>query len=551
MKLPIMLGIENYLEAISKYYVDKTLLIRDILETAFGGSVIITRPRRFGKSLTLSMLEYFFTNEGDYRYAFADKKIAAEEQLCQTHMNQYPVIHLNMKDVYGSSLAEIKGSLADTLSMMIRHYTYLLDSDKLLDIEKSELRRYLEKTADDALLFSFVRRLSIALYKHFGKKVIVLVDEYDAPIARLGDACPHEDAVEMLRPLYSNGFKGNDCVALSVLTGVLHFSKESLFSGLNNPIDASLVDAFLHPYFGFTEEEVREIIAYYELPTNVDTLRRWYGGYNRLNGLELFNPWSIMNYALNRRLTPYWVNTGSNRLLKQIVATLDATRLLDVVGKEGASIYFIKEINYQNYAANRNTLLSFLVQSGYLTVSSYRESQCQFDFPNEEITTLFEHEILSNGQRLEEDYASEIRRGLLEADTATLTTCLRDYVLSCLSYYDTPDEKAYQNLVTGMLAMLFTDYVVKSEVNAGRGRCDILVTPKALHGVGMALEIKQSNAKKEPSRTNLEKIAQSALSQIKEKDYGEELSSRRCNKKIYYGFSFYQKNVAIAVDVEG
>ena len=549
MKLPIMLGTKNYLEATGKYYVDKTLLIRDILQTAFGGSVIITRPRRFGKSLTLSMLEYFFTNEGDYAYAFADKKIAEEKELCKTHMNQYPVIHLNMKDVYGSSLSEIKESLADTLSMLSRRYAYLLDSDKLLDLEKEELKRYMDKSADDTLLFSCLRRLSIALYKHFGKKVIVLVDEYDAPIARLGDACPHEDAVDMLRPLYSNGFKGNDCVALSVLTGVLHFSKESLFSGLNNPIDASVVDAFLHPYFGFSEEEVNKIIEYYELPTDVDTLRRWYGGFNRLNGLELFNPWSIMNYALNRRLTPYWVNTGSNRLLKEIVATHDATRLLDVVGKEGASIYFIKEINYQNYASNRNTLLSFLVQSGYLSVSSIEENQCQFAFPNEEITTLFEHEILTRGYPVDEDYASKIRRSLLEADAASLTTYLHDYVLACLSYFDVPNEKAYQSLITGMLAMLFTRYVIRSEVNVGKGRCDILITPKAMHGVGLVLEIKQSNAKKEPSRTNLEKIAQSALLQIKEKDYGEELSSRRCSKKLFYGLAFYKKSVAIAVDV--
>ena len=550
MKLPIILGVENYLEAISKYYVDKTLIIRDILETAYGGSVIITRPRRFGKSLTLSMLEYFFTNEGDYRYAFADKKIAKETSLCKTHMNQYPVIHLNMKDVYGSSLAEIKDSLADALSMLVRGYGYLLDSDKLLDIEKEELRRYMEKGADDTLLFSCLRRLSIALYKHFGKKVVILVDEYDAPIARLGDACPHEDVIEALRPLYSNGFKGNDCVALSVLTGVLHFSKESLFSGLNNPIDASVVDAFLHPYFGFTEDEVKAIIDYYELPTDIKTLQRWYGGFNRINGLELWNPWSIMNYALNRRLTPYWVNTGSNRLLKDIVLTQDTTRLLDVIGKEGASIYFIKEINYQNYAANRNTLLSFLVQSGYLTVSSLKENQCQFAFPNEEITTLFEHEILNKGYAEEDDYAPNIKRALLQGDVESLTTYLRDYVLTCLSYFDVMKEKAYQNLVTGMLAALFTNYVIKSEVNVGRGRCDIQVTPKSSRGIGMVIEIKQSSAKKEPSRTNLEKIAQSALAQIKEKDYGEELSLRHCAKKLYYGFAFYKKNVAIAMDVE-
>lgn len=547
-KLPVMLGVENYLEAIQKYYVDKTLLIRDLIATSIGCSVVITRPRRFGKSLALSTLEYFFTNKGDYSYAFQGKKIAQETEICAAYMNQYPVIHLNMKDVYGDDVDEIQSSLVDAISLLARQFSYLLTSDRLLDIEKQELQELIDKKADITLLHSSLRRLSIFLYKHFGKKVVFLIDEYDAPIARLAEQGSHELAIRLLRPLYSNALKGNNCILLSVITGVLHFSKESLFSGLNNPIDASVVDAYLNPYFGFDDEETQAIIDYYGLDVNLETLRRWYGGFNRINGRELFNPWSIMNYALNRRLMPYWVNTGSNIMLRDIVSKADTTRMLDAIENESESLYFVKEINYRNYGSSRNASLSFLVQSGYLTIRSMDANRCVFVFPNEEITSLFENEIIGGEEISLNDVGPQIKHALLSKDADKLQACLEQYILSSLSYYDVLSEKNYQNLVTGLLACLFTEYIVKSEVNVGQGRCDIQISPKHSGGVGMIIEIKNSTAKVAPSKTNMQKMADHALAQIKTQNYIEELKGRHCKRILLYGFAFYRKNVCIAAE---
>ena len=546
-KLPVAIGIDDYLSAKTKYYVDKTKIIEDLIEQALGGTVLITRPRRFGKSLTLSTLEYFFTNENDYSAAFANTNIAKNKRICEEYQNKYPVIHFNLKDISGDNADEIIAAVTDQVSLLYRRFAFLSTSERLLPIEREEFTQIMEKRADSILLRSCLRRLSGFLSKHFNSKVILLIDEYDCPVERAYERGCYSECMSFIKPIYSSALKGNGDLLFAVVTGVLQIAKESVFSGLNNLLVASTNDRFLNQYFGFSEEETKEALEYYGHGVELETVRRWYGGYNLAVGQEMFNPWSIMSFISNGVADTYWVNTGSNELLRMIFSDYPVgERVFSLVGTHYPTIQFAKEINYNNIADNDESLISFLLQTGYLTFQR-KGSDFALAIPNQEIRDLFRYEILNvNPSRSGYNRAASLMHALKQGDEKAVEDALQKYVLDCFSYYDLKEEKDYQITLTSLLGVLFETHVVRSEVNAGQGRCDILISPKKPNQAGYLFELKHSKAKREPSASNLKKIADSALRQIQEKQYFVELEERGAHLIHCYGIAFCKKNSAVS-----
>ena len=550
MKLGLPIGNEDFASLTNKYYVDKTLIIKDIVETGIGSTILITRPRRFGKTLTMSTIETFFDINSQSSNLFSHLLVSKEKDIVTKYMNNYPVVRINMKDVFGSNKQEIIDSIIDKISLLYRNYIFLKDSDKLIDIEKEEFMQILEKRASNTLLSFSLSRLIIFLSKHYERKAILLIDEYDNPIEKAYENGCYDEIMNFIKPFYSSVLKGSDHLLFGVVTGVLQIAKESLFSGLNNLMISSVCDTFLNKYFGFNEKEVNDILNYFEIKESVETLRKWYGGYNLIGDEEMFNPWSILNYVFNKQLDRYWVNTGSNEILRHVFQKKELEfSTLELIGTRLTSIQSIKEINYKIFNQDGISLMSFLIQTGYITLAKV-EREYEILIPNQEVRDLFVNEIINRGRDDSiRKSGDKLREAILSADTDFISKAMRDYVLRSFTYYDLRDEKDYQNIISEFLNVFFEDYYVKNEVIAGDGRCDIILIPKNGNKLGMVLEIKMSYSKKEPSKANLEKIACNALKQIHDKKYVKILKEVGIKKALLYGFAFYKKVVAIKQEI--
>ena len=549
MKLELPIGTEDFVTAREKYYVDKTGLIKEIIDKSFSSSILLTRPRRFGKTLAVSMLECFFDLCRDSSALFSDLEIGKNKDLIEKYMNAYPVIRLNMKDIFGRDENEITDCIIDKITLLFRKFDYLVQSPYLSTGEKEEYAAIAERNAKPYLLFSSLQRLSLFLYKHHQKKVVLLIDEYDCPIEKAYEKGCYERIMEFVKPIYSSALKGNDALLFGFVTGVLQIGKESLFSGLNNLMIASVNDSFLRDYFGFNEKEINSLISYYDLPIESKDLFNWYGGYGLSTGEELCNPWSILNYAFTKIKDCYWVNTGSNDILSDVFSKKDLQTLpLDLIGVKIANLNTIKEVNYKTFQNNGMSLLSFLIQTGYVTVER-RDGHYWTRIANEEVRIIFYDEIIQFGKTNGEfDKAKQLRKALLEANNKRIGEILEEYVLYSFSYYDLKEEKDYQNLTTGILAILFEEYHVKSEVNVGAGRCDIQMLPKEKGIPGILLEFKHSKSEKAPSKTNLMKMAENAVIQIKKQDYLEEMRKFGVEIIYLYGLGVHGKKAEISFE---
>ena len=544
---PLPIGIEDYLTACGSYYVDKTLIIKDIIDQYIGKSILITRPRRFGKSLMLSMIDYFFNIKQKCFDAFKDKLIYSAGQKYMDKLNAYPVIHLNMKNITADSYNALTFQAIDLISNIYRQFPELINSTALFDIEKEEYLQIVNKRLEDpALYITSILNLSNLLSKHYNQKVIILIDEYDAPLDAAFQKGFYDSAINFFKEFYSSTLKANQYALFSIVSGVLQLSKESIFSGLNNLFVSSVVNQNFKSFFGFTANEVQAIIDYYHLNTTIDELRKWYGGYGTKD-LELFNPWSILYYAEERRLSPYWVNTGSTATIeKQITSTPDGIEKLNAFLNDEAKFFnFNNAISYRDLKPNYEVLFSLLVQTGFL-VASYDNctNKYNLELPNEEIRTVFEREIISRNTT--EDFlslASSLRMALLQGADEEFSNLLQNYIISSYSYLDLTKEKDYQVMIVGLLSVLFDKYVVKSEVNSKRGRCDIMISPKKQNDIGIIIELKKY--KNILNATRLKNYAQNAIDQIKLNSYYDELKLRHCSRILLYGFAFDDKNLQI------
>lgn len=541
MSFRMPIGIEDYITAQRYYYVDKTMIINNLINDYIGKSLLVTRPRRFGKSLNLSMLECFFTNKSDSKEYFKDKMIFANKEICENYMNKYPVIRLNFKNIMASSYTDLCDQIIESIANIYKKYPEIASSEELFDFEREEYYKLVKKEYNEPFKYaSSILNLSEYLFRIYKKKVIILIDEYDTPIQAAYDNNYYDEAIPFFKSFYSSTLKGNENMLFSFITGVLEIGKESLFSGLNNLNVSTIVDNELSEFFGFTNKEIDDIIKTFEINESIDTIRKWYGGYGTKE-IEIFNPWSILNYVEKREFSYYWVNTSTNSLINSLIKNNNDQYIknkeifAEFLNNKKMKINFNPKISYRDINNTIDSLFSFLVQTGYLTAKK-DDSEYTMFIPNKEIEYVFKNEIIGiDSSKSSLNIASALKDAFAQAAPEKIKEILEKYVLTSFSYYDLTDEKRYQILITGILAILFDQYVVKSEVNNQRGRCDIMISPKEDNNLGIVVEIKQYKAK--TSKSRLEAYASSAINKIKEKQYYQELKERDIKHIVLYGIA--------------
>ncbi len=535
--LPI--GIEDFAKIKGKYYVDKTLIIKDLIDNCVGQSVLLTRPRRFGKSLTLSMLEYYFSLKLDARDLFADKKIMQCGKEYLAYMNNYPVVRINMKNVSQPTYQEMVNTAIKQIGQIFRTYAevktdnlFAYEKQKYDDIANVRLKDPLDYT--DSIAF-----LTELIYKKYQKKTVILIDEYDTPLENAQEYGFYQEAIEFFKRFYSATLKANEFAELAFVTGVLQISEESIFSELNNLAVYGPIDQAFNEYFGFNEKEVIDSLELFNINVDISLLREYYSGYGYQG--NIYNPWSILNYLLNERIDDYWSNTGSNKMVNKIIGEIpDAIYTLnEFVNNQSKAFVYNRAITYVDVKNDYETLFSYLVQTGYLVARPINNTnKCLLYIPNNEIKSIFETEIIArNKNKKANDAAKTLKAALLEGKEEEISYCLKNYVFDQYSYYDKlENEKDFQMIINGILGILFNDYLVRPEVNNRYGRCDIMLSPKSGQGTGIIIEIKKY--KNRVSKVRFEKYAEDAIKQIKEKEYYNELQRMGTKPILLYAFIF-------------
>ena len=561
-KLPI--GIENFEEFFSEdfYYVDKTLFIKELLQN-WGKVNLFTRPRRFGKSLNMSMLKCFF-EIGIDPALFDGLKIAQEKSLCEKYMGRFPVISISLKSVDGRSFESASVALRTLIGNEARRFAFLRNSTNLSNDEKESYAQLTEVgpaqggfyTMTEGMAVASLQTLSQLLEKHYGQKVILLIDEYDVPLDKAFQAGYYDEMVSLIRNLLGNALKTNDSLYFAVLTGCLRISKESIFTGLNNLKVHTISDVRYDEYFGFTNAEVDELLEFYGLSAYKDTIRDWYDGYC-FGDTDVYCPWDVINYcdellaASNTPPKNYWANTSGNDLIRRLLkkANLTTKNEVEELLNGGQITKRMKqELTYREVDDSIENVWSVLYATGYLTGKHVEQEDADIFrlwIPNGEIRKLF--------YELVEDWFSEMTRSDMSrinrfcaafpaGDTDTIQDMLNDYLWDSISVRDTAvrrnmKENFYHGMLLGLLRSQ-DSWLVKSNAETGEGYSDISIqTPER---TGIVIELKYADGGK------LETACAEALEQIEEKKYAEGLKRRGMKKIIKYGIAFYEKECMVA-----
>ncbi len=547
----IPLGIDNF-EAICQncYYIDKTNIIANLVNLPEGTSLLFTRPRRFGKSLMLSMLQAFFEkSEKDNTALFLDKKIYQNKEIIDSYFQKFSLIHLNLKDAIGNTYDDVIHKIRELISAEYERHISLLKSEKLSAKEMTYFNSILAETASDFDFSSSLSKLATFLYKDSGKKIIILIDEYDAPAHYAYQNGFYDRVILFLKQLFSSALKSNESIRLAVLTGVLQIAKESLFSGLNNLVTNSILSTNMDEGFGFLEEETKELLDYYGYIDKIDQIRDWYGNYH-FGNVTVYNPLSTLSYIQNGgTFAPYWNNTGDNCILGEIIEKINSfDYLLPLMSHQSVAAPIDIALSYIDLDSNPTNVLSFLLASGYLTIQNrLGDFLYSLSFPNKEIENVFQREV-SLRYIPHSDYSIliDIKSAFENGDIVKLQDFLEKYLLSSFSYYEIGKEKNYQIMISVALSLIFKDYIIKNEVNAGTGRADILAySPK---GNMPAFIIETKALGSNTSQTRLKESALNAIKQIKEKEYVDELKPYTPNIITLYGMAFYKKRAHIEIE---
>ena len=549
--LPI--GIDDFKKIVEEdyYFIDKTEMIKDLL-TYKTEVTLITRPRRFGKTLNMSMLRYFFEKtELNHHSLFQNLKISKDEDMMK-HCGRYPVLFLTLKDVkcntWQETYQKIKGLIIDEFTK----HDYLLEGDILKSTEKKYYQRVLDNVMTLSDAEETLKKLSCYLERYHKEKVIILIDEYDTPIDSGFHSGFYEQVVSFFRNFFSAALKGNSSLKLSVLTGIIRVSKESIFSGLNNISVFSVIDEDYCQYFGFTQDEVTQLTKDYDCQQHLPQIKTWYNGY-QFGDLEIYNPWSILNFLRKKCVyMPYWVNTSSNLLIHKLLKRLqkEQTQALKSL-LEGSSIETIinPEITYKDIEENHynsSHIYSFLLACGYLKIQEKKlqggKWKVKVKIPNEELYSIFEDEILTSlHENLYSDQLLHFLEALLQQETQTIKQFLEQLLLESISNFDTL-ERFYHGLMLGLVVSFREYYQIRSNRESGEGRYDLMLLPKEKEKPGILFEFKI----KEATET-LEHAADRALKQIQEKKYDTELLQAKVSYVIKYGIAFDKKKVAVKV----
>ena len=552
--LPCAIGNTSYIEISSEcYYVDKTLLIRDLIDD-HNMVTLFTRPRRFGKTLAINTIKTFFEKaEGDTAKYFVDKKIWQCGEKYHSLQGRYPVIMLTFKDVKYNTWEESLEAISLVVKDEYKRHPELSESTVLDADAKNYINRMEKGALSNVELQRSLLNLAHMLCAHHGSKVVILIDEYDTPIQQGYSKGFYKDVISFMRNFLSGGLKDNTDLAFGVLTGIMRVSKENLFSGLNNPMVNSVLDEKYSEYFGFTEEEVREMAAYYHRPAAMDEIRLWYDGYH-FGDTGIYNPWSVTNYfASGGQAKPYWANTSDNEIIREILTGLTpeiADDLARVMQGEEIHASLDMEVVYPRMTDGNDTIFSFLLLAGYLTpVGRPEETEigtfAALRLPNAEIRRIYNTEILGWIRTQQSgNIISEIEKAVYLSDAKRLQEALSKYMITSISFYDGAAEGFYHGMVLGLVASLSSKYYIRSNREAGEGRFDLQLEPKDKTLPGILMEFKALPASEDEK---LPDLAEEALNQIEDKDYQRDMEDRGVKDIIRYGIAFSGKNVEVRV----
>ena len=557
-KLP--LGIENFEEMCTKgyYYIDKTGLIKTLLENP-GKVNLFTRPRRFGKTLNMSMLKYFF-GERNNRMLFDGLEISREKKLCDEFMGKFPVISVTLKGATGENFAEAKGMLRRIIGKEAMRFQFLLQSNKLTEIEHNQYKALINIdetgifTMPDELLKDSLQLLSQLLQKHCGQSVVMLLDEYDVPLDKAYQSGYYDSMVELIRVLFGNAFKTNDSLEFAVLSGCLRISKESIFTGLNNFKVYTVKDVRYKEYFGFTDAEVRQMLAYYGFSSQYDAIKEWYDGY-LFGNLGIYCPWDVINYCGDLRdgsvAEPqnYWVNTSSNNIIRKFIDKADGTTRDEIEALINGGCIKKKihqELTYRDLDSQIDNLWSILFTTGYLTQHGKDDGGLTgLVIPNKEIQWIFEEQIQDwfvTETKKDTQMLENFCRAFEENDTAAIEKGFTSYLRKTISIRDTNIKKEMkENFYHGILLGLFAGidgWKVKSNAESGDGYSDISVEVEDKE-IGIIIEFKYAE------KASFDKGCSEALKQINERNYEETLMDDGMTTIRKYAIACYKKRCKV------
>ena len=555
---PLPIGISDYIRAQEEYYyVDKTLLIKDFLDKKPLVS-LFTRPRRFGKTLNMDMLIVFFeiSDEDTSKY-FINKQIWKCGKEYQAHQGKYPVIFLTFKDVkfdsWTATLDKIKGLLQEEYARHIE----VLDSNKISQYEKDYFLKILNGNANEVDISSALERLSKILAIHYKKNPIIIIDEYDTPIQEGYIKEFYDEIISFMRNFFSGAFKDNKYLSYGFLTGILRISQESIFSGMNNISVHSLFDEEYESYFGFTEDEVKNMLSYYGKLDKETELKNWYDGY-LFGKKEIYNPWSVINY-ISRDCIPqaYWANSGSNEILHEVMQTLNddsVQRLNALLQGEKVVARIDQNVIYRSIKENSQYIYSLLIVAGYLKpVTKYIQEDgnylCEVKIPNKEIEAVYRSEVLSSlvtSGVIKRTTMDTIVESLFSNSYERLQLALSEYLNNSISFFDKSSESFYHGLMLGLLALMDNQYIIKSNREAGDGRYDISLLPRQNKYPAIIIELKYQ---KNITEDKLYALAHQALSQINLLRYDSELKQYGFEKVLKYAIAFSGKKVNVVSEI--
>lgn len=558
MKKALPIGVDNFEKLITQdyYYVDKTLFIKELLDLK-GNVNLFTRPRRFGKTLNLSMLKYFFEDTGDReenkknRELFSGLKIMESGDAYISRMNGYPVITLNLKSAkqptFDSAYFKIREEIAQEFA---RHEKQILRAE----LPEEELNLYQKLLSGEGSPDEYsgaLKTLCRQLFLATGKAVIILIDEYDVPLENAYFAGFYNEMAGFIRSLFESALKSNDYLQFAVITGCLRISKESIFTGLNHLNIISILDMQYSEHFGFTEAEVKEAMEYYQVESRFADMKNWYDGYI-FGNTEVYNPWSVVKFlydltADEKAFTkPYWANTSSNDIVRNLVAHADREtkeQIEALIAGETLNIPVHEEITYEDVYENKENLWNFLYFTGYLTKQKEFMDEGQIylkaGIPNQEVKSIYKTTIQNwFKETVKKENFENLYRAMEDERPDKMQEILNGQLMSVISFYDSA-ENFYHGFLTGILSQS-EHYIVKSNRESGNGRGDIFVKSPSLRGRAFIIEVKVSD-----SIDDLERDAKKAVEQIYEKKYAEELRQEGYRQIECYGIAFYRKDCEI------
>ncbi len=557
-RLPV--GIENF-EKIRRdgfYYVDKTDLIKELLEN-WGEVNLFTRPRRFGKTLNMSMFQCFFEIGCD-KSLFDGLRIAEESMLCETYMGKFPVISISLKGIDAADYETARNLMVKVVNEEARRFQFLTESSRLTDTDKMLFGQLLQKEMDDETLFCSLRELTELLRKHYEKQVIVLIDEYDVPLAKANELGYYDEMVRLIRGIFGSALKTNHNLYFAVLTGCLRVAKESIFTGVNNFNTFTITDVDFDEYFGFTDAEVKEMLEEYQLGSSYEDVREWYDGY-RFGNVDVYCPWDVICYVNKRRTDPalqpqnYWLNTSGNEVVRHFIEALGdgvtKTEMERLIGGEIVQKEIHEEMTYHDLYADMGNVWSVLFMTGYLTQRGRADGNLyNLVIPNREIRNIFTEQIMKMFQEQAEQDGETLGRfcdALEQGNAEEVERCFTGYMRKTVSIRDTFVRKATkENFYHGMLIGLLgfkEGWTVMSNREAGDGFSDIQILIDDAE-TGIVIEVKYAQ------NGDLEEECQKALTQMRALHYEDGMRNAGMQKIFKYGIACWKKTCKVVVESE-